>query len=142
MMWVVELDALDTKILSIMKEDARIPFTTIAKKLSLSEGAVRQRVKNLTESGIIKKFTVETAENHPRALVFISTSSRVPVPLIAKNIASLGGVDSVMEVAGQFDIGVVVSGQDVSSVNGCIDLMREVEGVQTTNTLFVLRKWK
>ncbi len=142
MMWVVELDAHDTKILSIMKEDARIPFTTIAKKLSLSEGAVRQRVKNLTESGIIKKFTVETAENHPRALVFISTSSRVPVPIIAKNIASLGGVDSVMEVAGQFDIGVVVSGQDVSSVNGCIDLMREVEGVQTTNTLFVLRKWK
>ena len=125
-----------------MKEDARIPFTEIAKKLDISEGAVRQRVKNLTESGIIKKFTVETSENHPRALVFISTSSRVPVPIIAKNIAALAGVDSVMEVAGQFDIGVVVSGQDVSSVNGCIDLMREVEGVQTTNTLFVLRKWK
>jgi DNA-binding Lrp family transcriptional regulator len=141
-MWVVELDAIDAKILSIMKEDARIPFTEIAKKLSLSEGAVRQRVKNLTESGIIKKFTVETAENHPRALVFISTSPRVSVPIIAKNIAALDGVDSVMEVAGQFDIGIVVSGQDVSSVNGCIDLVREVEGVQTTNTLFVLRKWK
>jgi DNA-binding Lrp family transcriptional regulator len=125
-----------------MREDARIPFTEIAKKLDLSEGAVRQRVKNLTESGIIKKFTLETAENHPRALVFISTSPRVPVPTIAKNIAALDGVDSVMEVAGQFDISVVVSGQDVSSVNGCIDLMREVEGVQTTNTLFVLRKWK
>ena len=139
---MVKLDALDVKILSIMKEDARIPFTEIAKKLDLSEGAVRQRVKNLTESGIIRKFTVETAENVPRALVFISTSPRVPVPTIAKNIAALDGVDSVMEVAGQFDIGVVVSGQDVSSVNGCIDLMREVEGVQTTNTLFVLRKWK
>ena len=125
-----------------MREDARIPFTEIAKKLDLSEGAVRQRVKNLTESGIIKKFTVETAENHPRALVFISTSPRVPVPTIAKNIAALDGVDSVMEVAGQFDISVVVSGQDVSSVNGCIDLLRAVEGVQTTNTLFVLRKWK
>ncbi len=136
------MDALDVKILSIMKEDARIPFTEIAKKLDLSEGAVRQRVKNLTESGIIRRFTVETAENVPRALVFISTSPRVPVPTIAKNIAALDGVDSVMEVAGQFDIGVVVSGQDVSSVNGCIDLMREVEGVQTTNTLFVLRKWK
>ena len=136
------MDSLDVKILSIMKEDARIPFTEIAKKLDLSEGAVRQRVKNLTESGIIRKFTVETAENVPRALVFISTSPRVPVPTIAKNIAALDGVDSVMEVAGQFDIGVVVSGQDVSSVNGCIDLMREVEGVQTTNTLFVLRKWK
>jgi Lrp/AsnC family transcriptional regulator for asnA, asnC and gidA len=141
-MRVIELDALDAKILSIMKEDSRIPFTEIAKKLDLSEGAVRQRVKNLTGSGIIKKFTVETAENHPRALVFISTSPRVRVPTIAKNIAALDGVDSVMEVAGQFDIGVVVSGQDVSSVNGCIDLMREVEGVQTTNTLFVLRKWK
>ncbi|MCJ7634797.1 Lrp/AsnC family transcriptional regulator [Candidatus Bathyarchaeota archaeon] len=130
------------KILSIMKEDARIPYTEMAKTFSLSEGAVRQRVKNLIESGIIRRFTVETSENYPRAIVFISTSSKVPVPSIVKNILSLPGVESLVEVAGQFDISVVVSGQDISSVNQCIDAIREIEGVQATNTLFVLRSWK
>lgn len=130
------------KILSIMKEDARIPYTEMAKTFGLSEGAVRQRVKKLIGSGVIKRFTVETAENYPRAIVFISTSPKVPVPSIAKNILSLLGVESLVEVAGQFDISVVVSGQDISSVNQCIDTIREVEGVQATNTLFVLRRWK
>lgn len=136
------MDTLDTKILSILKEDARAPFTDIARALGLSEGAVRLRVKNLVESGVIKRFTVEMTENNPRAIVFISTSSKVPVPTIAKNVSTLSGIESVMEVAGQFDISAVVSGADVSSVNQCIDAIREVEGVQTTNTLFVLRIWK
>ncbi len=125
-----------------MKEDARIPYTEMAKTFSLSEGAVRQRVKNMIESGIIRRFTVETSENYPRAIIFISTSSKVPVPSIVKNILSLPGVESLVEVAGQFDISVVVSGQDISSVNQCIDAIREIEGVQATNTLLVLRSWK
>lgn len=136
------MDALDMKILALLKEDARKPYTEMGKALGLSEGAVRQRAKNLVESGIIKKFTVETEEDNPRAIVFISTSPKVPVPKIARNVSGLSGVESVMEVAGQFDISVVVSGPDVSSVNQCIDAIREVEGVQATNTLFVLRRWK
>lgn len=136
------MDSLDMKILTIMKKDARIPYTEMAKTLSLSEGAVRQRVNKLVELGIITRFTLETAENYPKAIVFISTSPGVPVPTIAKNVSSLPGIESVMEVAGQFDISVVVAGQDVSSVNQCIDAIREVDGVQSTNTLFVLRKWK
>jgi len=136
------LDALDVKILALLKEDARMPYTEMAKTLGLSEGAVRQRVKNLLETGTIKKFTIETAEDNPRAIVFISTSPKTPVPKIAKNVSDLPGVESVMEVAGQYDISVVISGPDVSSVNQAIDAIREVEGVQATNTLFVLRKWK
>ena len=136
------MDDLDTKILALLKEDARMPYTEMAKSLGLSEGAVRQRVRNLLESGVIRRFTVETADDNPRAIVFISTWSKVPVPAIAKRVSGLVGVESVMEVAGQFDISVVVSGPDVSSVNQCIDAMREVEGVQATNTLFVLRRWK
>jgi len=136
------MDALDTKILALLKEDARMPYTEMGKALGLSEGAVRQRVRNLLGSGVIKRFTVEIADDNPRAIVFISTSPKVPVPMIAKNVSGLSGVESVMEVAGQFDISVVVSGSDVSSVNQCIDSIREIEGVQATNTLFVLRRWR
>jgi len=136
------MDALDMKVLSLLKEDARMPYTEMAKALGLSEGTVRQRVKNLRESGVIKRFTVEIAEDSPRAIVFVSTSPKVPVPAIAKNVSALLGVESVMEVAGQYDISVVVSGHNVSSVNQCIDAIREVEGVLATNTLFVLRRWK
>jgi len=119
-----------------------MPYTEMAKTLGLSEGAVRQRVKGLTESGVIKRFTVETSENSPTALILISASAKVPVPKVARDISSLAGVDSVAEVAGQFDVSVVVTGSDVASVNQCIDAIRGLEGVESTNTFFVLRKWK
>jgi DNA-binding Lrp family transcriptional regulator len=139
---VKQLDILDSRILALLKTDSRMPYTEMAKTLRISEGAVRQRVKGLVESGVIKRFTIETSENSPTALVLISASAKVPVPKVASDISSLKGVDSVSEMAGQFDVSVVVTGSDVASVNECIDAIRGLEGVHSTNTYFVLRKWK
>jgi DNA-binding Lrp family transcriptional regulator len=44
------LDALDVKILEFLQIDGRMPFTKIAKELSVSEGTVRARVNRLTRS--------------------------------------------------------------------------------------------
>lgn len=54
-----EVDKLDLKILKMLQEDGRLPFTEIAKKLKLSESTIRKRVQALKEKGVIKKFTIE-----------------------------------------------------------------------------------
>jgi DNA-binding Lrp family transcriptional regulator len=136
------MDSLDRRIIVLLKEDARRGYTDMAKVLGLSEGAVRQRVKRLVQTGVIRSFTVETAEQYPRAIVFVSASPNIPTGRVAEKIVNIEGVESVFEVAGQYDISVVVSGEDVSAVNRSIDSIREVEGVQGTNTFFVLRRWK
>jgi len=136
------MDALDRKILAFLKENSRATYMAMAKALDLSEGAVRQRVKRLTQSGAIRRFTIEVADDNPRAIVFVTTSPAVPTSRVAEEISYLTGVESVVEVAGQYDISVVVLGEDILSVNKSIDAIRGVEGVQNTNTLFVLRRWK
>lgn len=50
----VQLDALDKKILSLIKSDARTPFLEVARKCGISGAAVHQRVQRLTKTGIIK----------------------------------------------------------------------------------------
>ncbi len=135
------MDELDTRILAILKEDSRAKYIQMAEMLELSEGTVRQRVKRLVQSGKIRRFTVELACDSPRAMVLVSTSSLVPSSNVAERISKVRGVESVAEVAGQYDISAVVSGGDIRSVNESIDAIREVEGVQSTNTLFVLRRW-
>jgi len=136
------MDELDAKILEILKEDSRTTYTQIGKALNLSEGAARLRVRRLMESGMIRKFTIELSSENPRAIVFVSTSSLIPSSRIAEKISKIQCVDSVVEVAGQYDISAVVSGQDIRSVNQSVDAIREVEGVVNTNTLFILRRWK
>ncbi len=54
------IDNIDKKILSYLMNDARISFLSIAKKCKISSAAIHQRVKKMTDAGIIKgsKFTI------------------------------------------------------------------------------------
>lgn len=55
----VSFDEKDTKILEILRLNARTPFTEMAKQLKLSESTIRKRVYTLEQKGIIKKYTIE-----------------------------------------------------------------------------------
>ena len=56
---MVDVDALDMKILKLLEEDGRVSFTEIAKKLKLNESTIRKRVLRLQEKRVIKKFSVD-----------------------------------------------------------------------------------
>ncbi len=49
-----DLDNLDIQILSILMNDASIPYTEIAKKLIVSGGTIHVRMKKMEELGIIR----------------------------------------------------------------------------------------
>ena len=49
-----EIDYLDRKIISIILNDARIPFLEIAKACGVSGAAIHQRIQKLTNAGVIK----------------------------------------------------------------------------------------
>ena len=136
------MDEVDRRILELLREDSRLAYTKIAKTLGFSEGTVRQRVRRLLKSGVIRRFTIETVDERPEALVLVSTSPAFSTSKVTEQILKVGGVKSVSELAGQYDISVVVSGEEIASVNQSIDDIRSIEGIQNTHTLFVLRKWK
>ena len=49
-----DLDELDEKILSMIVENARVPFLEVARACNVSGAAIHQRVQKLTNLGIIK----------------------------------------------------------------------------------------
>ena len=51
------IDETDTKILEILVKNARTSFLDMAKKLSISESTVRNRVSSLEKNGTIKKYS-------------------------------------------------------------------------------------
>jgi DNA-binding Lrp family transcriptional regulator len=53
------MDAIDSKILAELQKDARISYTDLAKKLNLSDVAIKKRVDKLIDDGIIKSFSIE-----------------------------------------------------------------------------------
>lgn len=51
------LDDADYRILEILQMDGRITFSDLADQVNLSRSAVRERINNMQDSGIIRGFT-------------------------------------------------------------------------------------
>jgi Lrp/AsnC family transcriptional regulator, regulator for asnA, asnC and gidA len=134
------LDPIDEKIISILKINSRQPFVEIAKEIGLSESAVRRRVKNLIDTKIIKRFTVELDnKNRTSAITLISVTSTSDTSTVSTALMSLNGVEVIYEITGQYDIAAIISSSSVAEINRCIDDVRRIEGVSDTNTVIVLR---
>lgn len=134
-------DKTDEKIIGYLKEDSRESFVDIGKKLKLSESAVRRRVKNLVDSGTIKKFTLELGEeNTTSAIVLVSVDSATDTSKVSLKLAKLEGVKTVYEITGQYDITTIMSASSISEINSTIDALRKISGVVDTNTVIILRK--
>jgi len=134
-------DKTDEKIIGYLKEYSRESFVDIGKKLKLSESAVRRRVKNLVDSGTIKKFTVELGEeNVTSAIVLISVDSTTDTSKVSLKLVKLEGVKTVYEITGQYDITAIISASNIAEINSTIDALRKIPGVVDTNTVIILKK--
>jgi Lrp/AsnC family leucine-responsive transcriptional regulator len=134
-------DNVDEKIIVYLKENSRESFVDIGKKLKLSESAVRRRVKNLLDSGTIKKFTLELGEeNATSAIVLVSVDSATDTSKVSIKLTKLEGVKTVYEITGQYDITTIMSATNIAEINNTIDALRKIPGVVDTNTVIILKK--
>jgi DNA-binding Lrp family transcriptional regulator len=98
-------------------------------------------VKNLVDSGSIKRFTLEMGEeNVTSAIVLVSVDSATDTSKVSLKLAKLEGVKTVYEITGQYDITTIISASNISEINNSIDALRKIPGVIDTNTVIILRK--
>jgi len=136
----MSVDDADRRILEVLKEDARIPFVELAKKVGLSEATVRRRVRSLVSRGIIKKFTIELGlKEGAKAMTLLSVSPSKPTPEVAEALKKLKGVEAVYEITGQYDVVAIISGSNIAEINKYVDEIRKVDGVEHTNTIIIMR---
>ncbi|MGC2570318.1 MAG: Lrp/AsnC family transcriptional regulator [Candidatus Nitrosopolaris sp.] len=135
-----DLDPLDDKILKILQADSRRPFVEIAGEVGLSESAVRRRVKNMVNNGVIAQFTIELgASEKTSAITLVSVSSSSDTSSVSSDLKKLGGVQVIYEITGQYDIAVILTAPTIGEINKCIDDVRKTAGVSDTNTVIVLK---
>ncbi len=137
------MDSIDRRILQNLKEDARASFTYIAKRVGLSEAAVRRRVRNLIASGVIKKFTIDAGVGQAtNAIILVSVNPSVPTSQVSEILRMIVGVETVYEITGQYDIAAIISGQSIAEINKGVEEIRNSKGVSNTNTMIVLKGFR
>lgn len=134
------MDDKDREIIKLLKDDARASYGEIGQKIGLSEGAVRKRIKTLTDGGAIRKFTVKISiAEGAQAITLLTANPAFPTQEVSRKIQVIQNVETTYEVSGEYDIVAVISGINMTEVNECIEKIRMVEGIVKTNTMIVLR---
>ena len=131
------MDDTDAQIIRMLKNNGRIHLVEVAKKVGLTEGAVRFRVARLARQGVIKRFTIETKDD-VKAIVMVATSRSMSTTKIANAIRKIG-IDRTYEISGNFDIICFVESDSIQRVNEEVEKIRAVTGVIDTSTSLVLK---
>jgi Lrp/AsnC family transcriptional regulator for asnA, asnC and gidA len=101
----VTLDASAKEIIRLLQRDGRASYSEIAKKVGLSEAAVRQRVGKLIDGGVMQIVAVTDPSQlgfHRQAMIGIRVSGDARA--IAEKIATIEQVDYLVLTTGRFDI--------------------------------------
>ena len=138
-------DSTDWKIIDILREGYETN-NAIGRRLSLSEGTVRQRIKRLKDAGILRirgLINPEVLENRQVAVIGMRVAESRLLDVKAREIAALAGVLSVSLVSGRYDLMVEVL---VDSNQGLVRFLTEelsrVKDIAQTETFLNLKSYR
>lgn len=138
-------DQVDRQIVALLGEDGRAASNEIARKLDVSEGTVRNRIRRLADSGSLKiaaQVNPDILPDKALAILEIKVAVTKDLTKTAKRIASLPGVCSVYIVTGGMDIMAEVL---VDAKFGLVDFidkhLASVPGVVSTESHMVMKQY-
>ncbi len=140
-----EIDEIDKRIIRELQNDGRVPYAQLAPLVGLSQGATRQRVQRLIETGVMQVVAVTdpvVLGFTYQAMLGISVSSDAEA--VADDLAKHDAVEYLVLAAGRFDILAEVTcatADDLLTViNQVIRPTFGVAGVETLNYLRVVKQ--
>jgi Lrp/AsnC family transcriptional regulator for asnA, asnC and gidA len=135
------IDSVDKAIIAELQLDGRVSYAVIAKRIELSEAAVRQRVQRLREDGVVQivGVTDPTVMGFARwAMIGIVVEGDVRT--VSDALVAVAEIDYVVLTAGSFDILVEVVAEDDEQLLSLLNAtIRSIPGVRSTETFVYLR---
>lgn len=141
---ILDIDNIDLKIISLLNEDAKTPYTEIAKKVFVSSGTVHVRMKKLEDMGIVKSATL----NIDFAKLGYDISAFLGIYLeksslydsVIEKLKTISEVVSAYYTTGNYSIFAKIICRDTNHLRTVLDNIQKVEGIDRTETLIVLEE--
>ena len=134
-------DELDRRLIALLRADSRTPAATLAKALKVSRGTVQNRIVRLLAGGEISGFTVKTRPdveaNRVRAMMTIAVEGERSGTVI-KALSGLPQVAAVHTTNGRWDLVAELDVETLSAFSAALDLIRQIEGIASTETSILL----
>jgi len=139
------MDATDQQLLSLLRDNARTPVTTLAKILRVSRATVQNRIAKLEQDGTIVGYSVRLkpeAEAHRiRALMSISVEGNKSRTVL-QALRGEPNVQALHTTNGRWDIIAELRAETLEAFDRTLDRIRLIDGIGATETSILLSTYK
>ena len=140
-----EIDNTDLKILEILRDDAKKPFTEVARRVNVSQGTVHVRMTKLEEAGIVEKTTLKL--NYARlgyditAFIGIFLEKSALYDKVVSKLKEIQEITSIHYTTGNYSMFVKIHCRDTNHLKEVLhDKMQQVDGIERTETMISLEE--
>lgn len=140
-----EIDNTDLKILEILMQDAKRPYTEVAKKVNVSQGTVHVRMNKMEEAGILEKTTLRI--NYAKlgyditAFIGIYLEKSALYDQVLTKLKGIQEITSIHYTTGNYSMFVKIHCRDTNHLKEVLhDKMQQVEGIDRTETMISLEQ--
>lgn len=135
------LDAIDSRLLALLLDDARMPLVALAKRIGLSRSAAQERLKRLERDGVIEKYTLRLAAPTPpgvQAWFAVRFAQGFSCGDVIDTLAALPEVRLCHSLAGEIDLLVLVESERVARLAELREFVLMMKGVDAVTTKMIL----
>ena len=140
-----EIDNTDLKILEILMQDAKRPYTEVAKKVNVSQGTVHVRMNKMEEAGILEKTTLRI--NYAKlgfditAFIGIYLEKSALYDQVLAKLKNIPEITSIHYTTGNYSMFVKIHCRDTNHLKEVLhDKMQQVDGIERTETMISLEE--
>lgn len=138
------MDSLDSEILGVLRQDARISYRDLGVRVGLSANAAADRVRRMLRDGVIRGFTTlvdPTADTRAGLVVFIDITLRLDTTNeeFERVVLKLPGITEVVHVTGAHDYLVRARAADPAELDALLRTLKREAGVAQSSTRIALR---
>jgi Lrp/AsnC family transcriptional regulator for asnA, asnC and gidA len=140
-----EIDNTDLRILEILMEDAKKPFTEVAKKVFVSQGTVHVRMSKMEAAGIVERNTLKI--NYARlgyditAFIGIYLEKSALYDKVLTRLKEIPEITNIHYTTGNYSMFLKIHCRDTNHLKEVLhDKMQQVEGIDRTETMISLEE--
>ncbi len=140
-----EIDNVDLKILALLTEDAKIPYTEIAKKVYVSGGTVHVRMRKMEEMGIVKGTTLSMDYSKlgidVTAFMGIYLERSSLYDKVTEKLKEIPEIVKMHYTTGNYSIFIKIHCRDTRHLREVLhDKIQKVDGIERTETFISLEE--
>ena len=133
---MIELDAIDRKLIAELRADGRAPLAQLAKRLGIARATVEKRLARLMDSGTILGFTVRARDYNEaavQAVMMVEVAGRSTSAVI-RELKTLPELHALHTTNGGWDLIAEIHARSLPDFDRVLREVRSIDGVLNSET--------